>query len=200
MKIENCKLKIAKRKGFTLIEVLVVIAIIGILAAITLVSLGKNLERDARFEKDRFTTFIRDAQNRSLTAETAGASVSAGKKICGFGIHFDESDNTRAVMYFVQTGGASPLDVNCASKTDVPKDYDSLPDPKSDSELAVFYLGHQMQFDDGPAVPDVFFLVPHGDVLENEGDPASSSITVSITDNDETVSVPTDIFPSGLIQ
>ena len=39
MKIENCKLKISK-KAFTLIEILVAIAIVGILAAVVLVSMS----------------------------------------------------------------------------------------------------------------------------------------------------------------
>ena len=44
MKIENCKLKISKH-GFTLIEILVAIAIVGILAAVVLVSMSSYGKR-----------------------------------------------------------------------------------------------------------------------------------------------------------
>lgn len=40
MKIENCKLKIAKHDAFTLIEIMVAIAIVGIMAAVVLVSMN----------------------------------------------------------------------------------------------------------------------------------------------------------------
>jgi len=50
MKIENCKLKIAKHDAFTLIEIMVVIAIIGILSALVLVSM-KSYGAKARASK-----------------------------------------------------------------------------------------------------------------------------------------------------
>ncbi|MBI4138100.1 MAG: prepilin-type N-terminal cleavage/methylation domain-containing protein [Candidatus Wildermuthbacteria bacterium] len=45
MKIRNCKLKIRNGKGFTLVELLVVIAVIGMLASIVLVSFGGVREK-----------------------------------------------------------------------------------------------------------------------------------------------------------
>lgn len=59
-----------KQKGFTLIEVLAVIGIIGIASAITLASLGtgrvgKQVEGDAR----RLVGTLREAQNNALTGE-----------------------------------------------------------------------------------------------------------------------------------
>jgi len=50
MKIENCKLKIAKRDAFTLIEIMVAIAIVGILSAVVLVSM-KTYGAKARSSK-----------------------------------------------------------------------------------------------------------------------------------------------------
>lgn len=100
-----------KQSGFTLIEIIVVIAIIGILTSIALVNSGKNADRDVRLEADRLTTFIRNVQNKALTGEkVAGASG----KICGFGVTIP--DATHIQSYYVDTG-AGNLDTDCATLT-----------------------------------------------------------------------------------
>jgi prepilin-type N-terminal cleavage/methylation domain-containing protein len=52
MKIENCKLKIAKRKGFTLIEMLVVIFVLGVglIGALSFFSINLNNQFEAKNE------------------------------------------------------------------------------------------------------------------------------------------------------
>src|SRR4030043_948872 len=101
--IENLKLKIENsRKGFPLIELLVVMAIIAVLTATALVNFGKNEDRDVQLEKERLTTFIRDAQNRALTGEREGISLNG--RLCGFGVHWYSS--TQIGIYYILVTGA----------------------------------------------------------------------------------------------
>ena len=71
----------SQRKGFTLIEILVVVAIIGIAAGIILVSVGsgrtqKEVEGDAR----RLVGMLRELQNDALS----GKQVVSGRVSCAF--------------------------------------------------------------------------------------------------------------------
>jgi len=71
----------SQRKGFTLIEILVVVAIIGIAAGIALISVGsgrtqKEVEGDAR----RLVGVLRELQNNALS----GKHVVSGRVSCAF--------------------------------------------------------------------------------------------------------------------
>jgi len=183
------------KKGFTLIEVMVVIAIIGILSSIALVNIGRNADRDARLEKDRLITYLHVIQNMSLAVNSNSGATA---KICGFGIHYKSSANTKITAYYLQTSGASPLNQDCGL---VSSGYPSsgLQDLNDDDS---FFLGHGMIFieDDAThaAFPDTAFLVPNGNVSVGGTTPP---VTIKISDSGKTITpIETTINAAGLIQ
>lgn len=86
-----------KTLGFTLIEVLVVVAIIGIMSALTLASWAagrtqRDLDRSAR----EVAAVLRDAQNAALS----GRSANVNENNCRFSVHVVNSDTYRLLHYF----------------------------------------------------------------------------------------------------
>ena len=71
MKIKNCKLKIiAKREGFTLVEILIAMAIFGIVAGIVGLSLFNfKRKQDLDGDKVRITALMNDARSRAIASE-----------------------------------------------------------------------------------------------------------------------------------
>jgi len=175
MKIENCKLKIAKRKGFTLIELLVGIAIIGILAATTIVNFGKNDDRAVRQEKERLTSFLRETQNKALAIERKGITTTG--KVCGFGVR--QKDTNKLESFYVSAG----IDEDCGANW---KDF-----MNTATAYETFYPSGGTAF---TLSGNIFFLSPNGNV-ECDG----CSLPVSITISKGTVNVQAKVNEVGNI-
>jgi prepilin-type N-terminal cleavage/methylation domain-containing protein len=151
--IKNLKLQIKNyHRGFTLIEILVTIAIIGILSTITLAISGKNPDRDIRQEADRLSTFVRSVQNKSLSGEKP--SVALTGKLCGYGIK--STSSTKFQIYYVQSAS---LDESCSTH---------LNDAGTNIVAEIFNFRNGVSIGSGFSTTDkLFFLIPNGEVYLN---------------------------------
>jgi len=167
-------------RGFTLIEILVVIAIVGILVSMALVNTGKNPDRDLRQEAERLTTFLRDAQNRALAVEKV--PLGSSQKNCGFGVH--KNSDSELWVYYVETD----LDNNCSS---VSKNYPGgTGDPY---KIDTFIFKNNVMANN---FSDLFFLSPYGEVYYGNS-PVSTSNPAKITLGKESLTVDVNIKESG---
>jgi prepilin-type N-terminal cleavage/methylation domain-containing protein len=95
---------IVKQKGFTLIEILVVITIIAIAATITLASLGNGrAQRDLETGARELVSIIREAQNDALT----GKQLVAGTDPCQYRVSWNGSTYTFTYWYKNASGACS---------------------------------------------------------------------------------------------
>jgi len=58
--------KVNKTAGFTLIEIMVVVVIIGLMAALLLVNLSRDLDRLARIEAERFLVIVNEVRDEAI--------------------------------------------------------------------------------------------------------------------------------------
>lgn len=160
-----------KRKGFTLIELMVVIGIVTIMSAILLASIVNN--RDRRLVKTSAETFISDLrglQNKALTGELIG-----GLRPCFFDFSPTVS-GSRALGYSISSRAYDP------GITDGSGDYYScanLPGGSVPIKNVSFQDGVEMRVDSTTPVA-VSFVLPFADIVqgfENVGsDPSVSFI------------------------
>lgn len=145
--------------GFTLIELMVVIAIVGILSTVALVNMGKNEDRDIRNEAQRLTSFLRSVQHKAL----AGEYVATSNKVCGFGAH--KVSGSELAAYYIP---APDLDTSCADIVD--KSYSDA------NKLDSFNFLNGVTVGD---FEDLFFLSPNGEVstLDPNGFPEEITLT-----------------------
>lgn len=173
-------------KGFTLIELMITVAIVGILASIVVVNMGRNSDRDVRQEADRFTAFLRDVQNKAVSTQKQTVSG----KLCGYGIHKNSDSDPKSDevwVYFVDT---PDLDADCAN---VPNKY---PD-KNKIAADTFYFENNVKI----STSDVFFLSPNGEVYyDGSSFSGKKALTLTKTDGGTAATVDVNIFSSGNIK
>ncbi|MDP1845418.1 MAG: prepilin-type N-terminal cleavage/methylation domain-containing protein [Candidatus Moranbacteria bacterium] len=158
--IQNSKLKIKNSsRGFTLIEIIIAIAIVGIVSGIAVVNFGKNDDKDVRMERERLTSFLRDVQNKALTGEIV-AGVSG---VCGFGVHYVSSSKIQA--YYTTHGTDCKISGSKTYGTDLQD---------------VFNVRNGVTVNS--SFSDVFFLIPNGEVYDN-GTPMATPVTLTLTKN-----------------
>lgn len=155
---------------------MVSLAIMGILAAAVLINTAKNTDRDVRQEKDRLVSFLRNVQNKALTGEREGITLT--HKLCGFGAHRDSNSKVR--VYFIETedvGLVSWKDVKCE---DVDNRY------KATTAFEEFNFKNNVRVN---AFSDIFFMIPDGDIYYNNSGPISSDITINFSGSTVTVTI-----------
>jgi prepilin-type N-terminal cleavage/methylation domain-containing protein len=134
--MKNIKLNTARKAGFSLVEMLVVIAIIGIIAAIAIPNIG-NLNDSARDAAAK--------RNAQTIASVLNAAVAAGA---------DSSTWTTGTLITTAEGGVSPLIGAFAGKT-----FTSGEIANSEEDKVLTYLtwdsgNKQVKYNPTPAAPE----------------------------------------------
>lgn len=190
------------KNGFTLIELLVVIAILGILSSIAVLNTGKNPDRDVKLERDRFITFLREAQNKTITTEKISSPTG---KICGYGVNFINASS--AQLFYVVTatgGGKDKLDVDCSAnavKKYTSNVYSSSSLFPNNANSEKFNLAYGVTFQ-GAVPKDIFFQIPHGTAFYDGNALPSAGQTLTLTKTVGSVTSTANVVmqSSGLIQ
>lgn len=104
------------RRGFTLLEVMVTIAVIGIMVSVTFVSLsGQKKREETRVVAEELVAHINEIRQQALTGDAVDGNNN--NRACGFGIQFYEGSKYR--IYYRRTGQCSATNFGDASTTPV---------------------------------------------------------------------------------
>lgn len=172
--------------GFTILEMLVVISIIGILTVTAIVNIEKNDDRDVRTEKDRLASFLREVQNKALAGDRLGIPTS-GVRVCGFGVH--KINDSQIKVYYIST---TDMNIACGSLNNT---YGS--GYRSDfNDPASFNLQQSVKL--SGTFPDIFFFSPNGTVYK-DGSLLTETIGLSLTKGSATLINAVSIDISGRI-
>lgn len=169
------KYMIMQQKGFTLVEILVVMAMTAIMISVTLISLGGTRDQKAvEGETRKFAATVRELQNYALT----GRQIVAGQVSCAIGIFsMDSGDDSYIPSYSHRTG------TTCA-------------DAPEFIELSPSGLSGGVSFETVPA-DALYFRVPRGDLIDRSGAPITTAQLIVLNKNTASYSV--CVYPSGMI-
>lgn len=162
-------------KGFTLVEIMIVIAIIGILSAAGITSLSSGKERKVvEGEARRLAATIREVQNYALTGKQIGGQVP-----CKFGVQALTSGDSQ--MFFAESHrtGAS-----CSVGASVPA---AIPSMTINLANGVT-VANDLNF-------DFFFTVPRGEL-----DPNGNTTPINIQLHKGSATYSVCVYPGGQVK
>lgn len=172
--------KFFAKKGFTLIELMIVVAIVGIMTAATMVSLSSGREaKQVEGEARKFASAIRELQNYALT----GKKFHATEPTCQAGLRviFENNVSTPFPSYKYRSG------TDCGTMTI--------------ASSGTFALGNGVRFGDGSglfAFSGLYFTVPRGDMVNAANVAIASTTRVSLKKGSSVWSV--CIYPGGRVE
>jgi len=165
-------------KGFTIVEVLVVLSIVGIIAGIAIFSVGAERQNSALLRAaQKLSLDLRRAQSFALSSKTFKTSGIP----CGWGMHFNGA-GSRSYIIFADKA----VNVNCSDR-DFVRAFDGSEDFETvnlESEISINGLSNNLSdvvF--YPPEPSVVFVPDQATVnvvLANEGG-ATRTVTINKT-------------------
>lgn len=138
--------------GFSLVELIIIIAIIGIMSVVGLVSLSKNRnQKQVETEAQKVIATVREAQNNALTGRAIGS---------GYPCAFE--------MLFAPGGDLAKYEAKIISKNSIQGSC-SLPADVTSSSYATLELVGGVEFEDGSEGRGIKFSAPFGIVAHSFG-------------------------------
>jgi prepilin-type N-terminal cleavage/methylation domain-containing protein len=166
------------RRGFTLIEIMVVMAIIGVITAVTIVSFGSGKERKAvEGQARKVAAAIREMQNYALTGKQVGSNVP-----CKFGPGSAMSGDIIVPLRYSYRTGTS-CSAGMSASTDIPGMTMSL-------ENGVTFASDSNEF---------FFTVPRGELVDFMGVPISTTVNIQLSKGSTTY-YSVCVYPGGQVK